>query len=108
MKAIDGGESGFDLVAFVEASCVRHGVPFKILDAGVHRDVALLLSGRTVRLAVMRDTNRRVVSESPDEVNALGVEAATTSLGGCDHSMVDHGTNDGVLAGQIEFGPLSA
>ena len=68
------GLNDFDLAAFVEASCRRHGVPVKIRDVGVHRDVALLLSGRAVRGAAQRDPDRRADSESPDEINPLRVE----------------------------------
>ena len=103
-----GGLNDFDLSAFVEASCVRHGVPVKIIDVGVHRDVALLLSGRVVRGAAQRDVDRRAGSDAPDEIHPLRVEAATSDLVRGNHDVVEHGAHDGVLSGEVEFGPLSA
>ncbi len=102
------GLSDFDLAAFVEASCRRHGVAVKITDSGVHSKVALLLSGRAVRSAAERGPDRRATSDAPDEIHPLRVERSTTNLAGCDHSMVQNSTNDGVLAGEIEIRPLSA
>ena len=102
------GLNDFDLTAFVEASCARHGVPVKILDVGVHRDVALLLSGRAVRSSAQRDADRRANSDAPDEIHPLRVEAATTDVGRGDDDVVEHGAHDGILPGEVEFGPLSA
>ena len=102
------GLNEFDLAAFVVASCERHGVPVKIADPLVHGRVALLLSGRSGPGAAERDPDRRAVSESPDEIDAFGVEAASSDLRGCDDGVVEHRSHDGVLAVQDEIGPLSA
>ena len=102
------GLNDFDLAAFVEASCVRHGVPVKVTDMGVHRDVALLLSGRSVRGAAPAASGRQARSDPPNEINPLGIEAATTNIRRGNDGMVENGTNNGVLPGEVEFGPLSA
>jgi hypothetical protein len=44
-----GVREGFDLAAFVAASCERHGVPLKVTDAAVRSKVTVLLTGRPVR-----------------------------------------------------------
>ncbi len=102
------GVDQFDLAAFVAASCKRHGVALKVADAGVQSQVALLLSGRAVRGAAQRDPDVRTESDPPDEIDPVGVEHATPNFGRCDHDMVQNGPHDGVLAGEIEIGPLSA
>jgi hypothetical protein len=102
------GLNDFDLAAFVEASCRRHGVPVKVSDSGVHRDVALLLSGRTDRGAAPAALGRRAVSDSPDKINPVGVEAATTDVGGCNDGVIEDCSDDRVLTGEVEFGPLGA
>ena len=76
------GLDDFDLSAFVAASCERQGVPVKITDPLVHGRVALLLSGRAVRGAAERLPDRRAGSESPDQLDAVGVEAPASDIGG--------------------------
>ena len=102
------GLSDFDLAAFVEASCARHGVPVKITDVAVHRNVALLLSGRAGRSTAQRDADRRTGSDPPNEINTVGIERSTTHLGGSNDDVIEHRADNGVLSGEVEFGPLSA
>jgi len=102
------GLSGFDLAAFVVASCERHGVPVKITDPWVHERVAVLLSGRPVRGQRQRDPAGSADSAPPHDINPVRVEAGATALTRCDHGMIDHGCDDRGLSGQVEIGPLSA
>lgn len=99
--------SGFDLAAFVEASCRRSGVPVKVSDSVVRDRVALLLSGRAVRGDAPASRGRRP-SDPPDQVDPVRIEDGTAFVGAGDHSMVQHGFDDGVLPGEVEVGPLSA
>ncbi len=98
----------FDLAAFVEASCVRHGVPLKVTDCGVHARVALLLTGRAVRGDAERRADAHPGSDPPNEINPVGVEHGTPLLHRSDHGMIQHSAHDGVLPGQVEIPPLTA
>ena len=102
------GLSDFDLAAFVSASCERCGVAVKITDPLVHGRVAVLLSGRAARGAAERDPGWRAGSQSPDKIHAVGVEPSTTLRGRGDDGVVEDGFDNGVLPGEVEFGPLAS
>lgn len=98
MAALDG-----ELVAWVEESCRRSGVPVKLADARVTRDVALLLSGSAPRLAQRRG-ERAGSSDAPDEFDALAVELAGSAVATWgDDGVVEQGGDDRVLAGQAQL-----
>ena len=97
--------SGDALAAFVEASCARHGVPVKVTDPGVVRDVAVLLTGRAGPGGVSR-TVGRPVSDSPDQIDAVGVESSATVRGGGDDDAVEDGFDDRGLAGEVQLRPV--
>ena len=100
--------TNFDLAAFVEASCRRHGVPLKVADSGVHSHVALLLTGRAVRSDAERRPDAHPGSDTPNEINPVGVEHRTPLLHRSDDYVIQHSAHDGVLSGQVEIGPLTA
>ena len=93
---------------WVTASCVRQGVPVTVTDVLVVSEVAVLLSGGTARREAKRRRPGRPGSETPDEVHPGVVEFPGTGDVGGDDGVVEHGSHDGVLAGQVEIGPLSA
>ena len=69
------GLNGFDLAGFVALSCARSGVPVKVTDPGVVRDVVTLLSGSGVGHGGAVPTQAR--SDPPDRVDSVRVEEAT-------------------------------
>ena len=99
--------TGFDLGAFVAASCERSGVPLKVSDSVVRDRVALLLSGRAVRSGAERQPDAGL-SDSPNEIDTVRVKDRAALVGRGDHGTIQHGFDDGVLTGEVEFGPLSA
>lgn len=96
-----------DFVAWVTASCLRHGVPIKVTDAMVVADVAALLTDGRARKEAKR---RRPPgpSETPYGINSPRVEALGSGLAGSDHGVVEHSPDDGVLSGEVQPRPLSA
>ena len=100
--------SDVEFAAWVEASCARHGVPAKVTDTAIAAQVALLLQGRAGRPDAVRRVADRPESQPPDQIDSVGVELARTRLAGGDHGVVEHGTNDCVLPGEVEFRPLCA
>lgn len=98
--------SGDELDAWVRASCVRHGVPVKVTDAGVVARAVTLLSGGATR--PNRAPAPRPVLQAPDGIGPIRVDLARTRDPGADHDVVQDGGDDGVLTGEVEFGPLSA
>ena len=98
----------FNLVAFVEASCERHGVQVKISDAQVRSDVAVLLSGRAVREAAKRAPHDRPDSDPPDRIDPVRVKDSTPSDSRSDHCPIQNSSNDGILSSEVEFPPLTA
>lgn len=99
--------NGFDLAAFVEASCQRSGVPVKLSDPVVRDRVALLLSGRAVRGDASAAHGRRP-SDAPNEIDPVRVEDRAALVGPGDHRVIQDGFDDRVLPGEVEVGPLTA
>ena len=95
------------LVQWVAASCQRHGVPVKVTDALVVSKVAVLLSGGKARPAAERG-RASLRSEPPDEIDSGGINSPGSGGAGADDGVVEQGGDDGVLAGEVEVGPLSA
>ena len=85
--------SADQLARWVEASCVLQGVPVKVTDARVVRQVATLLGAG---------------SESPGDLDALGVQRTGTTHTRSDRDVIDHGSDDGGLAGQPELFPRAS
>jgi hypothetical protein len=66
------GLNGFDLGAFVAASCEASGVPVKVTDPGAVRAVVTLLSGTAGGSGVAAPSQTR--SDPPDEADPVRVE----------------------------------
>lgn len=93
-----------DLVAWVEASCAAQGIPAKVTDPAVVRQVCVLL-GQAPTVPVRARQRRRAPapgSEPPEGEHSLGVEDAGTGSAGGDHGVVEDGGDDGVLAVEVE------
>jgi len=71
------------LRAWVKRSCAAQGLPVKVSDPAVLRQIGVLF-GR---------------SRPPAHLDALGVEAGAAFDGGVDSDVVDQGADDGALAG---------
>lgn len=103
---------GDELAAWVQASCARHGVPVRVSDLGVVDRVAVLLGAGATAGAdgALAPTQLRVVepSESPDDVDPVGVEVAGPGGAGSDGDVVDYRLHDRCLAGERLVRPLSA
>lgn len=101
----------FDLAVWVAISCAAQGVPVKVTDPGVVRQVCVLLGAtesgpRLGRQPVRGPARRR--SEAPERPYPLRVEGPGSGGAGVDDGVIEDGRNDGVLPGEGEAGPLSA
>lgn len=96
------------VAAFVEASCLRHGVPVKVTDALVVAGVVSLLSGGAPDGGRQPDTAAPVVSEAPHWIDPGRVNLSGTFDARGDDSMVEDSSDDGGLAGEVEGFPFGA
>lgn len=94
------------LAVWVAASCARHGVPVKVIDAAVIARAVTLLSAGAIRPAPR--LVGRPGSEPPDRVGPVRVELTGTGDARPDDDVVEHRGHDGGLAGEVQAGPLSA
>jgi len=78
------------LKTWVERSCAAQGLPVKVTDPAVLRQVGVLLG----------------CSRPPSHLDAVGVEAGPALDGGVDGDVIDEGADDGVLPGDREAVPL--
>ena len=101
-----------ELASWVQASCARQGVPAKVTDIGVVARIAALLGSsggpEALGASAPKRTGPRGPSEPPDEFHPVRVHRPGTGSGGMDDPVIDHSSDDGGLAGQIQAGPLSA
>ena len=95
-----------DLAAWVAASCARHGVPVKVTDSAVVARVSVLLGAGVPASRPLRALS--LCSEPPDRIDPVGVEFPGSLRAWGDHRVIEHSTDNGVLAGQVEIRPLSA
>ena len=80
--------SGEELAAWVTASCARSGVPVRVTDQAVLGRVVVLLQGREGRPG----------SDTPDEIDAVGVNVSAPALvGRGDDDVVEDRFDDCVL-----------
>ncbi len=89
-----GGLSASEVAAWVAASCEAQGVPVKVTDVGIVRNVCVLLGGVAPgdRPALKRRWRPvRPASEPPAGFDALGVEGLGASDAREDHRMVQDG-----------------
>lgn len=101
-----------ELARFVAESCSAQGVPIKVTDIAVVRQVTALLGGAPADpRARARSAGARTAgapSQSPDGLNTAGVEALGASNAGTDDSVVEQCPDDSVLTLQSERVPLGA
>lgn len=103
--------TGEDLAIWVAASCEEQGLPVKVTDPQVVRQVWVLLGASESGPRLVRQHGRgpaRGVSEAPEGSYPLRVQGARSGAPGFDDRMVQDGGDDGVLPGEVESGPLSA
>lgn len=104
--------SAEEVAALVEASCAAQGVPAKVTDPSLVRRVGALLGGPVggSRAHPRSGSTRAAAGRSvaPHDGDAGGVELAGALSAGTDLDVVDQGSDDGVLAGQVQVAPRSA
>lgn len=110
---------------WVEASCAAQGVPVKVTDAIVVRQVGKLLgagsdaTGRAdaggaqaAAAACARRADRPARQagglQLPDRLDSRGIEAAGTQHTGSDHRVIEHGPDDRGLPVEVERVPRPA
>lgn len=100
-----------ELAAWVAASCEAQGLEVKVTDAGVLRSVCVLLGTGASGQGPKRKRRRRPLNTSlqpPEGANPVGVKATGSGDAGADDGVIENGSDDGVLAVEVEAGPLSA
>ena len=85
--------SGFDVAAWVAASCEAQGVPVKVTDVRVVARVAVLFGAPAA------------ASEPPDRLHPGGVEGVAAGTAG-DHRVVEDRGDDGMTAVETEALPV--
>ena len=107
---IVGRLSDAELLAWVEASCKAQGVPVKVTDPGIVRDICALLGAGAADDGRARQRRRRPVPEAlqpPEGLNPGGIDGSGSRVAGSDHGVVQDGGDDGVLADAVQSGPLA-
>jgi hypothetical protein len=92
-------------------SCAAQGVPVVVSDPRVLAQVAVLVSGRggrRPRQAQRAPASGPALSEPPDGLHTVRVQRAGPLGARGDDRVVEHGADHGVLAVEVEGGPLSA
>jgi hypothetical protein len=101
-----------ELAAWVEASCAAQGLPARVTDGLVLRQVVVLLGGAAEGpRALQRSASARPAaprSKSPHGLHTVRIQAAGSGSAGSDDGVVEQGADDGMLAVEVESGPLSA
>ena len=100
-----------EVAAWVAASCAAQGLPVKVTDVATVSDVCVLLGGGAPGDRPARQRGRRpvrAVLEPPPGVDTAGIDGLGTGDAREDDGMVKDGGDDGVLADEIQPGPLSA
>jgi len=102
--------TGDALVDWVTRSCLAQGIPVKVTDGRVLDRVRTLLGGKpggpergasTVGAPGAR-------SEAPHGVDSIGIESGRSRRTREHGGVIQHGGDNGHLAGEIERAPLSA
>lgn len=95
-----------ELVTWVELSCAAQGIAVKVTDPLVVSQVAALF-GQVLAPAQQRG-GERLALESPNGLDAAGVELLDARCAGANGGMVEDRADDGRPPGQAEAGPLVA
>ena len=96
------------LGAWVRAQTNAQGLPERLGDVRVLRDVAVLLTGRAVPAHRQVGVVRPAGSEPPHDVHPLRVHLARTVDPASDLDVIDHGVDERSLTGEVQGFPLSA
>jgi hypothetical protein len=101
-----------EIAAWVASSCQAQGVPVKVTDPAIIRQVGVLLGSAPERAGAQARSARTrplgVESEAPLDVDAGGVKGPDSGRSRADHRVVHQGRDDRVLPGQGETFPRSA
>lgn len=106
-----GSLSAEDIAAWVASSRARQGVDLKIRDPRTMQQVRALLTGQAGRTAPARTRGRSAPDarlDAPDGIDSVDVEPLRTRLAGADDGMIEDGSHDRCLSGQVEISPRSA
>jgi len=83
------------VAGWVEKSTADQGIPVTVTDPVVVGSVSVLL----------REGREPVRSETPDRREAVGVEGVAAFNGRVDDDVIEDGSDDGGLAGEVEIDP---
>lgn len=101
-----------EVASWVAASCAAQGVPIKVSDPGVVRRVGALLGGMPDGARGRKRSGTRgpggARSVAPHDFDSGWVHGLGSGGAGCDDDVVDKGSDDGVLAGEVEASPGAA
>jgi len=101
------GLTAAEVAAWVERSCEAQGVPVRVRDRLVIARVATLMSERGAAGRQPGGEEPRE-SEAPNRSDPSRIEGPRSRVAGADDGVVEHGGDDGSLAGQIERPPLAS
>lgn len=101
------------LAAWVESSCAAQGVPVKVTDPGVMRQVATLLGqAPSESRADPRSGSTRHAGDgsevAPHDVHAGVVQGPGARLSRADGDVVDDRSGDGLLTVEVQGRPLAS
>ena len=94
-----------EVAAFVQASCAAQELPVKVTDAAVVGRLAVLLRGGAPGAGRQPGPDGRARSESPVDLDAIRVEFPGSGGAGSDDDVVDDGSHDGGLSGEVQPRP---
>lgn len=106
-----GSVTAEEVAGWVERSCRAQGVPVKVSEPRTVEQVRVLLTGQAGRTATASQRGKSAPagrSQPPDRLHSVGVEPLRSGAAGTDDGVVEHGTDDGGLPGQVQPGPRSA
>lgn len=104
------GLSADHVEAWVRQTCAEQGLAVKVTDALVLAQVVTLLGERreAAHAAEPRAEPLPYASEPPDGLDAVRVQALSTSDAGVNGGVVEHGANDSRSPAEGKSGPLIA
>lgn len=108
MTAGNGRISDEQVRAWVARSCAEQGVPLRVTDVLVIERVRVLLTGTAAPGQPPLVRPVAVGSEPPDRLHPVRVQAPGAEDAGTDHGVVEDGTDDRGLPGQVQLVPRSA
>ena len=94
--------------SWLEASCAAQGIPVVVTDAGVVSQVRLLLAGRDAAGARGAGPAAPARSVAPRRNDPGRVHAAGSRNAGTDGGVVEYGSDNRGLSGQVQAGPTGS